>query len=65
MEMKKQKNWLTEEDLAKVLKVSIPWLKKARKEYGLPFYKIEGLIRYDDQEIAAWLETKKVEKKAV
>lgn len=60
-----KKKWVTDKELAENLKVSTAWIKRARKFYGLPFYKIEGLIRYDEDEIGAWIQSKRATKKAV
>ncbi|HYF75446.1 MAG TPA: helix-turn-helix domain-containing protein [Candidatus Nitrosocosmicus sp.] len=44
----------TTEEICKILKVRRETLFKWRK-YGLPFKRIMGVIRYDLEEVAAWV----------
>ncbi len=46
--------YLTENELAKRLQISRTTLYQLRKE-GLPFRRIHRTIRYNPQEIEAWL----------
>lgn len=47
--------WLTQEEAADYLGVSIPTIKNYRSK-GLPFYKVGSLVRLKREEIDAWVE---------
>lgn len=47
---------LTEQDLAKILKVSVHKLRRDRcKGGGIPFIKLAGAVRYAPTEVEAWI----------
>jgi len=49
--------YITEAELAKILKVSKSTLYKLREDGSLPFQMIGTCIRYSTEEIEKWLET--------
>lgn len=47
---------LTEKELAKFLKVSIPTIQKLRKGGKIPFFMLESSVRYNQNEVVKALE---------
>ncbi len=53
--------YLTERELSLECKVSVPWLRKARRSGGGPRYlKINRMVRYCRADVEAWLNTRRV-----
>lgn len=51
-----QTNWLTRDDLSRILRISRSTLDNAAaRGYGPPFYRVGRLIRYDATEVQAWI----------
>lgn len=52
-------DFLTVEDLSKILRVSRVWIYKLVREKRIPFYHVEKCVRFSSSEISEWLESKK------
>lgn len=49
-------NWITRDDLSRILGISRSTLDNAAaRGYGPPFYRVGRLIRYDVTEVQTWL----------
>ena len=52
-----QTNWITRDDLSRILGISRSTLDNAAaRGYGPPFYRVGRLIRYDATEVQAWID---------
>jgi excisionase family DNA binding protein len=62
MEIEKKKLLLTAEEVAELLSIRPQTLAlwRSQKRYGLPYYKIGGMIRYKLSDIEKWLESRTV-----
>jgi len=47
---------LKEKDIMRILGVHRPWILYARKERGLPYFKLGGAVRYRRSEVEAWID---------
>ena len=56
--------FLSPKELCKMLKVSETWPYKMIQRGRLPYYKIEGVVRFSKSDIDAYLDQSRVEKKA-
>ena len=54
---------LSSKEVCKLLKVSKTWPYKMAKGGRLPYYKLEGVVRFRKSDIEAFLEQSKVKKK--
>lgn len=45
--------------LSEATGLGIPFLKKAKDQYDLPFYKIGALVRFKVSEVEQWLKARK------
>lgn len=54
---------ISPKEISELLRVSRPWPYVQAKRGKLPFYKIEGLIRFKWTDIEAYLEGCRIEKK--
>jgi excisionase family DNA binding protein len=48
--------FLTVQDVAKILKVSPVWVYQLVREKRIPFYRVEKCVRLSPSEIHEWLE---------
>jgi excisionase family DNA binding protein len=55
--------YVSPKELCKLLKVSGTWPYKMIQRGGLPYYKIEGIVRFKKSDIEAFLEGYRVEAK--
>jgi excisionase family DNA binding protein len=55
---------ISPKELSKILKVSKPWPYLMVKRGILPCYKLGGVIRFKRQDIEAYLERSRIERKA-
>ena len=60
METQMDLNNLTYEELAKLSRLTVPFLKKAIKRYSLPHYKLGRLVRFKWSDYEKWKEQQKV-----
>ena len=56
-------NWLTQKEVAEMLKMSESWLERQRwlKE-GIPFIKMGGKVYYDQKDVLNWIKSRKFNK---
>lgn len=48
-------DYLTTEDVAKMLRVSKPTVRKAVEQQGLPAIRLGRVVRFERQAVEAWL----------
>ena len=52
--------WISKEEAAKILGVSIRWLENNAEKLYVPKYKIGGLVRFKKSELIKWANKQKV-----
>lgn len=52
-------NLLTAQDVADLLRMKISWVRQRVHRDEIPYYKIGNLVRFNRNEIAEWLLTKR------
>ena len=57
--MENTRRMVTIKELQEYLKISRPTIARWRKEEGLPYYKFQGSVRFDLDEIDEWLKNKR------
>ena len=50
---------MTATDLANFLKMKISWVRQRVHRGEIPYFKIGNLVRFNQNEVIVWLETKK------
>ena len=52
--------FLSSEELAERKGLSVSYIKKAAKQYGLPHYKFGRLLKFKESEFEAWAQQRRV-----
>ena len=47
------------QEIAKLTGLSVPFLNKAKREYGLPHFKLGGSVKFKPSEVFRWIEGRK------
>lgn len=53
------KQLLTAEDVAKILQVNTQTVYQLKARHQIPFVKIGGAVRFDEEQIQKWIESKR------
>lgn len=53
------KQLLTAEDVAKILQVNTQTVYQLKARHQIPFVKIGGAVRFDEEQIQEWIESKR------
>jgi excisionase family DNA binding protein len=51
---------LTIAEVAKLLKISVPSVRRLQQQRHIPFFKVGGRIRFERSDIAAYLQKRRV-----
>ncbi|HUO50282.1 MAG TPA: helix-turn-helix domain-containing protein [Candidatus Paceibacterota bacterium] len=51
---------LTTREAAKILKISIPSVRRLQQQRQLPFFKVRGCVRFEMSDIVAYLKKQRV-----
>lgn len=52
--------YLTIEELAARKGVSVPWIRKAKSNLGLPYYKFGRILKFRESEFDLWASQRRV-----
>ena len=51
---------LTIAEVAKLLKISVPSVRRLQHQHQLPFFKVRGCIRFDKGDVIAYLQKQRI-----